>query len=188
MGLIDRLRRRAVREVGTTGYDFLYEDREVTRAGLGPEADHIEDFRRKTLPNLHSVFTWFDGYTKYDLSEREYAGTVTEPPEEVEEMLWENDLIRNPLAALKTDPFGETEVGSWMYREPQDADRQVHVMLFRHESDDGVVTDLYAHEEYSAGHPDPEIAVKHYNAEDYSPEQGGKWVRENLPVEARRSF
>lgn len=183
-------KRWLIGKVGTIGYSFLYEGRQMTREGLGPDADHLEDFRRKSLPNLHTVFEWLDGdgYAMYPLSQGEYAGTITEPPEEVEEMLWENDLIRNPLAALKTDPFGETEVGSWMYRDPRDADRQVHVMLFRHESDNGDVTDLYAHKEYSAGHPNPEIAVKHYNGNDYDTEAGGEWVRENLPVEDLRSF
>lgn len=188
MGLVDSLRPKVIAWVGTKGWKFLYEDKQITRDGFGPEADHLEDYRRGTLLNLHPVFKWFDGYAKYSLLRGEYAGTIAKPPEEVEEILWENDLIRNPLAALKTDPFGETEVGSWMYRDPLDADRQVHLMLFRHESDRGVVTDLYAHEEYSAGHPDPEIAVKHYNGNDYDPEAGGDWVRENLSVEQSRSF
>jgi len=188
MSQLNRLKDPIIKTVGTTGYSFLYEDREYTREGVGPEAEHLEAFRRRVLPNLHSIFKRFDGYAKYPLAEREYAGTIQDSSEEVEETLWDNGLIRNPLAALKTDPFDTTEVGSWMHRDPRDADRQVHVMLFPHTTGDAVVTDLYAHEEYSAGHPNPEIAVKHYHAEDYDPAAGVSWVRDNLPVEDLRSF
>lgn len=137
------------------------------------------------LPNLHNLFEWFDGYAHYPLDKDEYAGTIPRPPEEVEEILWDNGLIRNPLAALKTDPMGNVENGSWMYREERNAVRQVHVMLFRIESENDIIMHVYAHEEYSAGHPDSEIAVKHYEGVDYDPRAGVEWVRTNLPVEQR---
>ncbi|WP_323190468.1 hypothetical protein [Halostella sp. PRR32] len=187
MGSFSKPKRWVIGQVGTKGYQILYADKQRTSEEMGPKADHLEEWRRGILPNLHLVFKKFDGYARYPLGENEYAGTIPDKPETVEELLWENDLRRNPLSALKTDPFGNTEVGSWMYRDQPTAERQVHVMLFEGEGD-GQTTDLYAHEECSAGHPDPEIAVKHYNAVDYNPEQGCTWVQSNLPVENRRSF
>lgn len=188
MAISNRVRQQIIGWVGQKGYDILFEEGDAIKPGLGPEDDHWEDWRRTSLPTLHRVFQWFDGYATYPLREREYAGTIADPPEAVEETLWEQGLCRNPLAALKTDPLDNTEVGSWMYREDPTAERQVHVMLFRIGTGDAVETDLYAHKEYAAGHPDPEIAVKHYNAEDYSPAAGVGWVQEHLPVEERPRF
>jgi len=178
------LRRRLIGWVGRRGFPVLYEgDGDSATRRLGPEDDHVEDWRRTALPNLHTVFSWFDGYAAYQLDDDEFAGRIDEQPDAVEELLWDRGCCRNPLAALKTDPSGDVEVGSWMYREEPTADRQVHVMLFRA---DGDGTDLYAHEEYSAGHPDPAVAIKHYEAEDYDPDAGVSWVQEHLPVEDAR--
>lgn len=177
------LKRSLVAIVGRKGFRMLYTQDGSVRDGLGPDGDHWEAWRRRSLPTLHRVFTRFDGYATYPLDETEYAGSIAATPESVEETLWADGLVRNPLAALKTDPFGTTETGSWMYRDTPTAERQVHVMLFRHDAGGAEQTDLYAHEEYAAGHPDPDVAVKHYNAVEYDPNAGVQWVRETLPID-----
>lgn len=182
------MKRSLIGKVGEKGFTMLYTRDGSIRDGLGPDGDHWEDWRRRSLPTLHRVFSRFDGYAKYPLDDGEYAGTIGAGPEAVEETLWSEGLIRNPLAALKTDPFGKLETGSWMYRESPTSERQIHVILFRHPDEGDEQTDLYSHEEYAAGHPDPEVAVKHYNAVDYDPDAGVRWVRDNIPIDHRDRF
>lgn len=55
-------------------------------------------------------------------------------------------------------------------------------MRFRAESGSTVETDRYAHEEYAAGHPDPEVSVTQYRAVDYDPAAGVEWVTDTLPI------
>lgn len=79
----------------------------------------------------------------------EYAGRLDQPPELVEQRLWEMGFVRNPFSRLKHRD-GTSECGSWVYRASPLASRQLHVMLFR---GDAVSTHVYAHEEVSSVHP-----------------------------------
>jgi len=160
------------------------------RWSLDPEDDWWEDARRATLPVLDSYAERYGEYTAYPLDPDEYAGTAPMPPEEFEQRLAAEGFKRNPIAALKTNPAGKQEVGSWAYRDGPLARRQLHVMLFERETDDGLQTDVYAHEEYSSLHP--LVAYEHYTAVDYDPEAGVKRarsifdLRENEPVDGSK--
>jgi len=145
------------------------------RWNLDPEDDWWEDARQATLPVLDSYAERYGEYTTYPLAPEEYAGTAPMPPEEFEQRLAAERFKRNPIAALKTNPASEQEVGSWAYRDGPLARRQLHVMLFERETDNGLQTDVYAHEEYSSLHP--LVAYEHYTAVDYDPEAGVERTR-----------
>jgi len=110
----------------------------------------------------------------------EYAGTLDEPPEIVEQKLWEQGFIRNPLARLKVD--GDTpEVSSWVYRDSPLASRQLHLMLFR---GDDVTTHVYAHEEASS--VNPMVGNDHFNGDGQNVAAGVEWARAVLPLAVRK--
>jgi hypothetical protein len=141
----------------------------------GPRATWWNTLRRLLLPLLDSAARRRGlGYASYEISDREFGGTVDASIGEVEATLWELGFERMPLAALKTTPDGRVEQGSWAYRQGPLADRQLHVMLF--EADSGV--DLYVHNEYNAFHP--RFALKHYRGVDLKPGVGEERVQKML--------
>jgi hypothetical protein len=145
------------------------------RRYVGPAADYWELVRRILLPLLARrvpAVKW-----SYELHGREYVGRINEPPEEVEQLLWDHGFTRMPLAAYKTLPDGSGEVGSWAFRESLTAEKQLHVMLFA----DGDGTAVYAHAEYSA--INPLVALKHYRGTGYNPDAGAEQLRAKLPPE-----
>lgn len=145
----------------------------------GPLAEYWPRLRAEALPILDDLARWLGlGYAAYELSPREYAGTLDLQPEAAERLLYQHGFRRNPFAAYKTLPDGRTEVGSWAFRPSLLARRQVHVMLFDR---DGPGTDVYAHTEYSA--INPLVAYAHYIGRGYSPAKGQARVHDLLPTD-----
>ncbi|WP_435124975.1 hypothetical protein [Halobaculum sp. D14] len=143
----------------------------------GPLAEVWERVRKTVLPPLDDLARRLGvGYAAYTLGEREYAGTLSVPPEKAERLLWQAGFRRNPLAAYKTLPDGTAELGSWVYRDGLLATHQTHVVLFPAEADGQ--TRVFAHREYSA--INPATALEHFRGRGYSPEEGEAVVRGKL--------
>ncbi|OTF01862.1 hypothetical protein [Halorubrum sp. SD683] len=103
---------------------------------------------------------------------------IDTPPEEVEQILWESDARRMPLAALKRLPMpyaGLVERGSWAWRDGLLVDQQVHVMLF---AAGGGQTLVAAHQEANA--LNPLVAMDHYRGRGYDVPGGERAVRKRL--------
>lgn len=149
----------------------------LQRKDRGPAADYWEGLRRVLLPPLNRLLRDRElGYAAYVLQWEEYVGTLAKDPEAVEQLLWENGFVRNPLAAYKTLPDGTGEVGSWVYRESLLSRTQVHVVLFATENG----TAVFAHKEPSA--VNPLTAFRHYLGGASDAEAGAAFVLESLPV------
>ncbi|WP_135664455.1 hypothetical protein [Halorhabdus rudnickae] len=112
------------------------------------------------------------------IDDDEFAGTIHQPPDEVEDLLEDEGFIRNLLSRLKTRN-GEPEIGSWVYREDPRVEYQLHVMIFSGDDDS---VDVYAHHEYSSVNPD--VAYQHFTGDKLDPEGGVVRVREKLPIDA----
>jgi hypothetical protein len=128
------------------GFGFVFSYALPTRYNRGPEARWWEQLRR--FGSLAFGYIDEDGGPRM-ITEGEYAGRLDIPLDAVEDRLYAEGFIRNPMARLKTRA-GVPEDGSWVYRESPLAPRQLHLMLF--ENDDGT-TDVYAHAELSSVNP-----------------------------------
>lgn len=101
----------------------------------------------------------------------QYVGTIHMLEDEIEAVLRQLGFRRNPVAFLKSrawSPFDADGIseGSWVWRSPLLAHRQLHVTLFDNE-DDGSY-DVLAHWELSwIRHP-----TKHYHSEGFDPVGG----------------
>jgi hypothetical protein len=158
--------------VAVLSFVFLYGVLQPTHRG--PTATYWNRGREALLPKLHRLASRLGvGYAAYELQDREYAGRIDAPVEDVDTLLAAYGFERMPLSAWKTLPDGRSEAGSWARRDGPLADRQLHVMLFR--TDDGA-TDCYVHDEYNAFHP--RHAAKHYHGIDYSPRGGHRQLQE----------
>jgi len=145
---------------------FLYGILQPTHRG--PTATFWNRGRAAVLPTLDRLARRLRlGDAAYELDDREYAGRIDAPLEDVDTLLAAYGFERMPLSAWKTLSDGRSEAGSWARREHPLAERQLHVMLFR--TANGAV-DCYAHEEYNAFHP--RYAADHYHGVDYNPPAG----------------
>lgn len=142
---------------------------------LGPAADWWETLRRVVLPRLHTYAERYGHFAAMVVNERAYVGRIDQPPERVEDLLWEHGFRRMPLASFKTLSDGTGEIGSWAFRESLTASEQLHVMLFP--TREG--TAVYAHMEANA--LSPFTALDHYRGVGYNPEKGRERVKEILP-------
>ncbi|UHQ96485.1 hypothetical protein [Natrinema halophilum] len=143
----------------------------IARAYYGPEFNEVpwQPLRRVFIPLAHTIAKRSlgeDFYAAYEVSPAEHVSTLNIKPEVVIKDLEEAGYVVEPLAGLKTDWNGNTEVASyarhrgskpfpgapeWLRR------RQVHVTLFPAPSGGTIVT---AHEEYNSWRPD--LAEQHY--------------------------
>lgn len=158
--------------VATVGVVLLYGVLQPTHRG--PAATFWNRGRKALLPTLDRLARRLRmGYAAYELQDREYAGRIDAPIEDVDKLLAAHGFERMPLSAWKTLPDGRSEAGSWARRDDPFAERQLHVMLFRTDDEE---TDCYVHEEFNAFHP--RYATKHYHGVDYSPRAGRRQLRE----------
>lgn len=128
-------------------------------------SESLNKMRMLVWPVFHRVFKRVsDAYAVTQTTEEEYAATVRESQESLEEKLPEMAFHRTPIASLKIRLDGNISDGSWMYRESRLADRQLHVVL--HELEDRGAVDVYAHvEDNWIRHPLLHLRKKNYNAE-----------------------
>jgi hypothetical protein len=111
------------------------------------------------------------------IADGEYAGRLDSPLDTVEDRLYAEGFIRNPMARLKTRD-GAPEDGSWVHREAPLAPRQLHLMLF--ENDDGT-TDVYAHAELSS--VNPLCGPDHFRGTGQSVREGVDRARERFALD-----
>lgn len=83
---------------------------------LGADDDYWPALRRLLLPLLDRLGAAGDLYAVRQQSTSEFVGTVALPEERFEEELVGMGYYRNPLAALKRSPQGQTTDGSWAKR------------------------------------------------------------------------
>lgn len=129
-------------------------------------SESLNRLRRSLWPPFHRLFrTVSDAYTVTQTTEDEYAGTVMEPLEPLEERLPELALHRTPIASLKIRVDGNVSDGSWIFRESKLADTQLHIVL--HELPNKPAVDVYAHvEDNWIRHPLLHLRKKNYDAEE----------------------
>lgn len=112
--------------------------------------------------------------------ENQYVGTVKVGEEELERKAFhQNQVHYNWLAYWKKHADdGRNSIGSWKLRHPVhkayvDEGMQVHLTLFRNETNDEWV-DVYAHYEYSnIEHP-----IKHVREVNFSADEGVRRARQ----------
>ncbi len=140
-----------------------------TRYNRGPEGRWWERLRRVSS----RLFGHFDddGGPRL-ITDGEYAGRLDSSLDAVEQQLYADGFIRNPMSRLKTRD-GHPEDGSWVYRDSPLAPRQLHFMLF--ENDDGT-TDVYAHAELSS--VNPLCGPDHFEGAGQSVREGVELARE----------
>lgn len=149
-----------------------------SRRLLGPAADTWELLRGLLLPPLDRLLRRRapgQHYAAYTLSMDEVVGVIDATPEAVEQLLWDAQFRRMPLAALKRLPDGRVETGSWAWREHPLASTQVHVILFAAGEGRTLVA---AHEEANA--LNPAVAMDHYRGRGYDVPGGEREVRRRL--------
>lgn len=145
---------------------------------LNADDDWQEGLRRYWYPKLHGIATLLGGYSTANVGRKQYVGYVEIDEEVLEIILVDLGFERNPIAALKIDPDGNTSDGSWVLRSHDDEydvlerDRQLHVTLFQCNEH----VKLYAHNEYDW----QDQPVAHLNAEDFKPTKGRNDVRRIL--------
>lgn len=140
-----------------------------SRYNRGPEGWWWERVRRVSSRLFGRVDE--DGGPR-PITDGEYAGRFDSDFDTVENRLYADGFIRNPMARLKTrDDIPED--GSWVYRDSPLAPRQIHLMLF--ENDDGT-TDVYAHAELSS--VNPLCGPGHFHGTGQSVREGVERARE----------
>ncbi|MDF9748385.1 hypothetical protein [Natrinema salsiterrestre] len=164
----------------------------IARLYYGPQFKEVpwQPLRRVFIPLAHTVAKRSLGesfYATYHVDEDEHVATLDAEPEAVIEDLEAAGYVVEPLAGLKTDWNGNTEVASyarhrgskpfpgapeWLRR------RQVHVTLFPAPGDGTIVT---AHLEYNSWRPD--LAEKHYRGVDMDIEKGVELAAQDLGIE-----
>ena len=126
-----------------------------------------------------------DWFAVYDVDDDELVAIINVPPEYIVEDLEAAGFIPEPLAALKADWTGRTEVASYAYHHGPKPfpgapewlrERQVHVTLF--ERGEGRSTAITAHDEFNSWRPD--LWEAHYNGIDYRIEEGVERTAELL--------
>lgn len=171
---------------------------------LGADDDYWEAIRAQVLPRLDKIAQGSGFYAENQSSEDEYAAIVSTDIEDLEVILEDNGMHRNPLSGLKTSPHGVSESGSWAYRNgnfgniasafkkafPFDglfigrflnalsdvfAVYQLHIALYEYDGGDVWV---YAHYEYNS--LNPFVAIQHYRGKGMDIEKGVSMARELL--------
>ena len=128
--------------------------------------ESLNKLRRFVWPPFHRLFTSVsDAYAVTQTTEDEYAVTVMEPLEPLEERLPELGFRRTPISSLKIRVDGNVSDGSWIFRESKLADTQLHIVL--HELPNKPAVDVYAHvEDNWISHPLLHLRKKNYDAEE----------------------
>ena len=136
-------------------------------------SESLNKARRLLWPQFHRLLTAVsDTYAITQTTEDEYALTVLEPQQNLEERLPQLQFRRTPVSALKIRLDGNISDGSWVHRESLFADEQLHVVL--HELEGRVGVDVYAHTEDNwIRHP-----LLHLRKKNYSAGTGVSLVRE----------
>ncbi|WP_436924556.1 hypothetical protein [Halosimplex amylolyticum] len=128
------------------------------RSAVGPWLDRAV---RSVVPETYRVYP------------SAYAGTFENPIEDLESRLSEYGFRWNPVSMYHYTQLGNQTNGSWVYRESPLADRQLHAVLVRQESDR---IDVYAHEEFNwRRHP-----LKHLQDAGIDRDRGSKRMRRVL--------
>lgn len=132
----------------------------------------VADFRPDVPYRLrHLVGPWLTGAARlvgqpeFRLQREGYVGTVQLPLPEFERELEGGGFAWGPVSWYHRPPVGTDPNGSWTFRRAPFADRQLHVILSRRESE---CHDVYAHWEYNwLRHP-----LKHAKQLDIDREAG----------------
>ncbi|RQG93748.1 hypothetical protein [Natrarchaeobius oligotrophus] len=183
--------------------DHIYELAAVGIAGLGaarfyygPQFYEIpwQPLRRVFIPMAHAVAKHKLGdefYAAYETSRREHVATLDVPHEDVVADLEEAGYLVEPLAALKTDWNGNTEVASyarhygskpfpgapeWLCK------RQVHVTLFEAPGGGTIVT---AHAEANSWRWD--LVEEHYRGVGMDIDYGRQEAAQDLGIDPQPS-
>ncbi|QCC57349.1 hypothetical protein [Natrinema thermotolerans] len=169
----------------------------IARFYYGPRFREIpwQPLRRVFIPIAHKLAQRSVGeefYAKNEAKPKEHVATLKAKPEAVIEDLGAADYVVEPLAGLKTNWNGDTEVASyarhrgsrpfpgapeWLRR------RQVHVTLFptAPAPDGSVGTIVTAHEELNSWRPD--LAERHYRGETMDVQKGRELAAADLGID-----
>lgn len=153
----------------------------IARFYYGPEFREIpwQPLRRVFIPIAHGIAKRSlgeDFYAAYEVKPKEHVATLEVDPEDVIEDLEAAGFVTEPLAGLKTDWNGNTEVASYaLHRGPRPFPgapewlrrRQVHVTLFPAPRGGTIIT---AHEELNSWRPD--LSERHYRGETMDVQKG----------------
>jgi hypothetical protein len=163
----------------------------IARFYYGPRFNEVpwQPLRRVFIPLAHTIAKRSLGeefYATYNVSPVEHVATLETKPEAVIEDLEAAGYVVEPLAGLKTDWNGTTEVASyarhrgskpfpgapeWLRR------RQVHVTLFTAPDGETIIT---AHEEFNSWRPD--LAERHYRGETMDVQKGRRLAATDLGI------
>lgn len=155
-----------------------------------------QPLRRVTIPIAHKIAErklGDDFYAAYEVGRREHVATLDVPFEDVVEDLEDAGYVPEPLAALKRDWNGSTEVASYARHHGEKPfpgapewlrERQVHVTLF--ETPDGEGTIVTSHDEYNSWVP--WLAEDHYRGIGMDIDRGVEAAADDLGVSLERSY
>ncbi|WP_226043501.1 hypothetical protein [Natrinema sp. DC36] len=163
----------------------------IARYYYGPQFREVpwQPLRRVFIPLAHTIAKRSlgeDFYATYEVSEKEHIATLEAEPEAVIENLEAAGFVVEPLAGLKTDWNGNTEVGSYaLHRGPRLfpgapewlRERQDHATLFPAPGGGTIVT---GHNEFNSWRPD--LAERHYRGETLDIQTGREHIAAKLGI------
>lgn len=142
---------------------------------LDEDDDWQEGLRRYLFPKLHPIISPYGAYAVGTAYEEQYAATIPEGEEYIEEVLVEHGWERNPIACYKTHEDGRKSEGSWRLTSDNDeyglvGDKlQLHITLFKN-NDAETYIDVYCHQEYDW----EKAPLKHLREVDFDMQAGSE--------------